>query len=81
MISRANTCVIIETPVTSLLYRGSPSRVVGFPHLSSWSRIVSAWGVSRFLLVGRVLIGGIQSLLLGLVQLFAGVSWFLVDRV
>ena len=58
MICHANTEVIIETPVTSLLYRGSPSLVVDFPHLSSGSRIVSAWGVLRFLLVGRVLIGG-----------------------
>ena len=81
MICRANTEVIIETPVTSLLYRGSPNLVVGFPHLSSGSRIVSAWGVLRFLLVGRVLIGGIQSLLLGLVQLFEGVYWLLIGRV
>ena len=73
MICRSNTEVIIEAPVTSLLYRGPPSLVVDFPHLSSGCRIVSAWGVLRFLLVGRVLIGGIRSLLLGLVQLFEGV--------
>ena len=44
--------------MTSLLFRGSLSLVVGFAHLFSGSRIGSAWGVLTFLLAGSLIVWG-----------------------